>query len=238
VGLPTEIWCGSLLLPTACPSGAVALITAGGYAAGLGASAFGVPVPYPLAALVLGMVPALSGAIPERIPGPVNRCSQVLAGALTASYLSSAALMTAAPLALPLTAVTAATVVLSLVIARGMARAGAISRPSGLLGMVPGGSAAIVSRARTRRRPMPGWQRSPTTCGSVWWREPCRLSPTGRPRRPGPRVAAPAAVKLWSLLTGAQQAPGVLALAARASPVRATAPAHANPRPSTGTGRF
>jgi uncharacterized membrane protein AbrB (regulator of aidB expression) len=126
----------------------VALITASG-SAGLGASAFGVPAPYLLAALVLGMAPALSGAIPERIPGPVNRCSQVLVGALTASYLTSAALMTAAPLALPLTAVTAAIVVLSLVIARGMARAGGISWPSALLGVVRRGSAAIVSRART-----------------------------------------------------------------------------------------
>jgi membrane AbrB-like protein len=123
------------------------LITVSGYAAGLVASALDVPAPYLLAPLVFGVMLALCGAIPGRIPGQVNRCSQMLIGALMGSYLTPAALMAAAPLALPLTAVTAATVVLSLVVGLGLARAGRISRPSALLGLVPGGSAAIVSCA-------------------------------------------------------------------------------------------
>jgi membrane AbrB-like protein len=123
------------------------LITAGGYAAGLVASVLSVPAPYLLAPLALGVVLALSGAIPGRIPGPINRCSTMLVGALMGSYLTPAALMAAAPLALPLTAVTAVTVVLSLAGGLGLARAGGISQPSALLGVVPGGSAAIVSCA-------------------------------------------------------------------------------------------
>ncbi|GDY51708.1 hypothetical protein SVIO_023310 [Streptomyces violaceusniger] len=83
----------------------------------------------------------------DRLPAPANRVSQALVGALMGSYLTPSALVSAAPVALPLTVVTAATIALSLVVAWFLARGGRISRPSAVLGMVPGGSAAIVTCA-------------------------------------------------------------------------------------------
>lgn len=111
------------------------------------ASAFGVPAPYLLSSLVVGAVLALTGAVRGRVPGPVNRTSQALVGALMGSYLTPSALAAAAPAALPLTAVTAATVALSIAVALCLARRGRIGRTSAVLGMVPGGSAAIVTCA-------------------------------------------------------------------------------------------
>ncbi|MFF1420814.1 AbrB family transcriptional regulator [Streptomyces sp. NPDC058280] len=133
--------------PRSVPAGRWALIIAGGYAAGLAASALGVPAPYLLASLLVGAALALSGVVRDRLPGPANRSSQALVGALMGSYLTPAALVSAAPAALPLTAVTAATIALSVAVALFMARRGRISRPSAVLGMVPGGSAAIVTCA-------------------------------------------------------------------------------------------
>ncbi|MFE9884549.1 AbrB family transcriptional regulator [Streptomyces scopuliridis] len=124
-----------------------ALIIAGGYAAGLVGSALGVPSPYLLASLLVGAVLALSGRIRDRLPGPANRTSQALVGALMGSHLTPSALMSAAPSALPLTAVTAATIGLSVAVAWFLARKGRISRPSAVLGMMPGGSAGIVTCA-------------------------------------------------------------------------------------------
>ncbi|GFE13268.1 AbrB family transcriptional regulator [Streptomyces glebosus] len=124
-----------------------ALISAGAYAAGLAASAFGVPAPYLLCALLVGAVLALTGVVRERVPAPANRVSQALVGALMGSYLTWPALASAAPVALPLTAVTAATIALSVAVAWLLARGRQVSRPSAVLGMVPGGSAAIVTCA-------------------------------------------------------------------------------------------
>jgi hypothetical protein len=190
------------------------LITACGYAAGLAASALRLPAPYLLAALVLGVVLALSGAVPGRIPEPVNRYSQALVGALMGSYLTPAALMTAAPLALPLTAVTLATVVLSLVVARGLARTGGISRPSALLGMVPGGSAAIVScadelKADSRLVAFTQYFRVALvamTAPLIAQELASSAGSAGGGAGGGP--------KLWPLVAGPQQSPGLLALAA------------------------
>ncbi|MGW3431434.1 AbrB family transcriptional regulator [Streptomyces melanosporofaciens] len=129
------------------PTGLWALIIAGGYAAGLAADALGVPAPYLLSALLVGAVLALCGRVRDRLPAPANRASQALVGALMGSYLSPSALVSAAPVALPLTVVTAATIALSVAVARFLARGGRIGRPSAVLGMVPGGSAAIVTCA-------------------------------------------------------------------------------------------
>ncbi|MEU1804719.1 AbrB family transcriptional regulator [Streptomyces sp. NPDC019937] len=129
------------------PLGLWALIIAGGYAAGLAAHAFGVPAPYLLSSLLVGAALALCGRVRDRLPAPANRASQALVGALMGSYLTPSALLSAAPVALPLTVVTAATIGMSAAVAWFLARGGRIGRPSALLGMVPGGSAAIVTCA-------------------------------------------------------------------------------------------
>ncbi|MFE4640401.1 AbrB family transcriptional regulator [Streptomyces sp. NPDC056730] len=133
--------------PRSLPALRWALTIAGGYAAGAVGSALGVPSPYLLASLLVGAVLALSGRVRDRLPGPANRTSQALVGALMGSHLTSSALMAAAPSALPLTAVTAATIGLSVAIAWFLARKGRISRPTAVLGMMPGGSAGIVTCA-------------------------------------------------------------------------------------------
>ncbi|MFD8517092.1 AbrB family transcriptional regulator [Streptomyces antimycoticus] len=124
-----------------------ALIIAGGYAAGLAADALGVPAPYLLSSLLVGAALALCGMVRDRLPAPANRASQAVVGALMGSYLTPSALVSAAPVALPLTVVTAATIALSVSAAWFLARRGRISRPTAVLGMVPGGSAAIVTCA-------------------------------------------------------------------------------------------
>ncbi|MGV9848340.1 AbrB family transcriptional regulator [Streptomyces sp. NPDC003442] len=129
------------------PTGLWALIIAGGYAAGLAADAFGLPAPYLLSSLLVGAVLALCGVVRDRLPAPTHRASQALVGALMGSYLTPSALVSAAPVALPLTVVTAATIALSVAVAWFLARGGRISRPSAVLGLVPGGSAAIVTCA-------------------------------------------------------------------------------------------
>ncbi|MFE3883060.1 AbrB family transcriptional regulator [Streptomyces lydicus] len=139
---PTE-----LRTPRPAPAGRWALIAAVAYAAGLAASAFGIPAPYLLCSLLAGAALALTGVVRERVPAPANRTAQALVGALMGSYLTWPALTAAAPVALPLTAVTAATIALSVAVAWFLARGGRLSRPSAVLGMVPGGSAAIVTCA-------------------------------------------------------------------------------------------
>ncbi|MFI1621252.1 AbrB family transcriptional regulator [Streptomyces lydicus] len=129
------------------PAGRWALIAAAAYAAGLAAAACGVPAPYLLCSLLVGAALALMGVVRERLPAPANRTAQALVGALMGSYLTWPALTAAAPVALPLTAVTAATIALSVAVAWFLARGGRLSRPSAVLGMVPGGSAAIVTCA-------------------------------------------------------------------------------------------
>ncbi|MFJ2827276.1 AbrB family transcriptional regulator [Streptomyces sp. NPDC087263] len=128
-------------------AGRWAIIVLGGYLAGATASALGLPSPYLLAALLVGAALSLSGLVRDRLPEAANRSSQAVAGALMGSYLTPAALAAAAPLALPLTVVTVATLVLSVTVAWCLACRGRITRPSAVLGMAPGGSAAIVTCA-------------------------------------------------------------------------------------------
>ncbi|CAM5457924.1 hypothetical protein SANTM175S_05984 [Streptomyces antimycoticus] len=114
-GSPTLLW---------------ALIIAGGYAAGLAADALGVPAPDSLSSLLVGAALALCGMVRDRLPAPANRASQAMVGALMGSYLTPSALLSAAPVALPLTVVTAATIALSVSAAWFLARRGRISRPA------------------------------------------------------------------------------------------------------------
>lgn len=128
-------------------AGRWAVIITGGYVAGAAASAVGLPSPFLLASLLVGAALSLSGVVRDRLPDAANRSSQAVAGALMGSYLTPSALAAAAPLALSLTAVTVATLVLSVTVAWCLARRGRITCPSAVLGIAPGGSAAIVTCA-------------------------------------------------------------------------------------------
>ncbi|MQS17396.1 AbrB family transcriptional regulator [Streptomyces kaniharaensis] len=105
------------------------------------------PAPHLLAPLLAGLAVAVAGFSAGKLPARVNRASQAILGVLMGSYLSPHTLHEASGQILPLTAVTAATVVLSLGAAHVLARIGGVDRASATLGMIAGGSAAVVSVA-------------------------------------------------------------------------------------------
>ncbi|MEV8474420.1 AbrB family transcriptional regulator [Streptomyces sp. NPDC051173] len=106
-----------------------------------------VPAPHLLAPMLAGLALALAGFTAGRLPVRVNRCSQALLGVLMGSYLDPRTLDQASAAVLPLTAVTAATAVLGLAAAAVLTRVGRVDRATATLGMVAGGSAAVVSCA-------------------------------------------------------------------------------------------
>ncbi|MFF4528600.1 AbrB family transcriptional regulator [Streptomyces sp. NPDC001407] len=126
---------------TAWPALAVAA-----YAAGEAAEPL-LPAPHLLAPILAGLALALAGFTAGKLPVRVNRLSQALLGVLMGSYLDPRTLDQASAAVLPLTAVTAATAVLSLAAAAVLARVGRVDRATATLGMVAGGSAAVVSCA-------------------------------------------------------------------------------------------
>ncbi|WP_405151168.1 AbrB family transcriptional regulator [Sphaerisporangium sp. NBC_01403] len=105
------------------------------------------PAPHLLTPLLAGLALAVLGLIAHQVPGGLNRACQAALGVLMGSYLNPAGLHQAAAAMLPLSVVTAATILLSLGAAAVMARMGHVDWPSATLGMVAGGSAAVVSIA-------------------------------------------------------------------------------------------
>lgn len=114
---------------------------------GAGAAVMGLPAPFLLAALMVGMALALSLRDPIKMPGSVHRIAQAMVGVIMGSYLAPGALQSVASSVLPLVSVTVATVVLSMLAAYALKLTGLISLPSAALGMAPGGSAAVVAAA-------------------------------------------------------------------------------------------
>lgn len=111
----------------------------------------GAPAPHLLAALLVGAVAALSGAVRSGFPRPATLASQAGVGVLMGSYARPDDLGTVGQSALPLLGVTIATIALCLVGGLVLSRAGRISVAAGTLGMVPGGSAAVVAAAEELR---------------------------------------------------------------------------------------
>jgi membrane AbrB-like protein len=108
----------------------------------------GVPGPHLLAGLVVGITLALGLAIPPQVrvsPGLYTMAQALVGGAIGSLAQSGFTGSGSVVVVLPL--VTAATVVLSLVAGELLARRVAVGRPTALLGMVAGGSAAVVAAA-------------------------------------------------------------------------------------------
>jgi hypothetical protein len=93
------------------------------------------------------MVLSLCGLIARPFPRPAAQLSQALVGVVMGSYLDPEAIAGVAGTALPMAAVTTATIAIALGVAALLARYSPVSRAAATLGMVPGGSAAIVSCA-------------------------------------------------------------------------------------------
>lgn len=110
-----------------------------------------IPASHLLIPLLIGFAAAISGLVTGHIPRPVNRASQSVLGVMIGASLSPVALYHTAGAVLPLTIVTVLTVVLSLAAAAVLTLIGRLDRPTAVLGMVAGGSAAAVSCAEELR---------------------------------------------------------------------------------------
>ncbi|WP_329246318.1 AbrB family transcriptional regulator [Actinoallomurus sp. NBC_01490] len=110
-----------------------------------------VPASHLLVPLVVGFVAAISGLVVGKVPSQVNRGSQAVLGVMIGASLSPTALHQTAAAAVPLTIVTALTVVVSLAAAALLAGVARLDRPTALLGMIAGGSAAAVACAEDVR---------------------------------------------------------------------------------------
>jgi membrane AbrB-like protein len=105
------------------------------------------PAPQLLVSLVAGAVLALTGTVKRGLPKQAIKASHAVVGALMGSYLQPGMLKSVAGTVLPLAGITAATIGISVGVAVLLAKTKKITLPDSTLGMVPGGSAAIIACA-------------------------------------------------------------------------------------------
>ncbi|MEV5704753.1 AbrB family transcriptional regulator [Actinoallomurus sp. NPDC052274] len=106
-----------------------------------------VPASHLLIPLLAGFAAAMSGLVTGQVPSRVNRVSHAVLGVMIGASLSPVGLHRSAGAILPLVAVTVMTVVFSLAAGVVLHRVGRVDRATAFLGMVAGGSAAVVSCA-------------------------------------------------------------------------------------------
>ncbi|MGI5228059.1 AbrB family transcriptional regulator [Actinoallomurus sp. CA-142502] len=106
-----------------------------------------VPASHLLIPLAIGFTAAISGLITGQVPPRVNHISHAVLGVMIGASLSPAALHQSAGAILPLVAVTVMTVLFSLAAALLLHLAGRVDRATAFLGMIAGGSAAVLSCA-------------------------------------------------------------------------------------------
>ncbi|MEV6070130.1 AbrB family transcriptional regulator [Nocardia sp. NPDC052001] len=107
----------------------------------------GFPAPQMILAIVAGAALALSGRLPKPLPVQVNLGVQGMLGVVMGSYLQISLLTSIGWDLLPVAAVTVATIFLSVGVALVFARATKVDVPTATLGMLAGGSAAVVAAA-------------------------------------------------------------------------------------------
>jgi membrane AbrB-like protein len=117
------------------------------YLLGGAARVLGIPAPHLLMSLGVGVAVALSGFSRGQVPKPMNRASQAIVGVLMGSYLDPGSVQAVAASVGPLVAVTLATILLCVAAAVLLPRLTSMLRADAVLGMVPGGSAAIIACA-------------------------------------------------------------------------------------------
>ncbi|KZM71292.1 AbrB family transcriptional regulator [Nocardia terpenica] len=107
----------------------------------------GFPAPAMIVSLIVGAVLALSGRLPAPLPHGVTVGVQAMLGVLMGSYLEISLLGSIGWALLPVLAVTVATLAISVLVAVVFARMVKMDLPTATLGMMAGGSAAVVSCA-------------------------------------------------------------------------------------------
>lgn len=135
------------LFPRVMSAGRWCVLVAVCYAAGNLAGWAGIPAAHLLGALAVGVAATLSGAVRRQLPARANRAAQAVVGVLMGSYLDPASVRAVAGSIVPLSLVTLLTMLVCVGVATVLPRLTRLHRTDAVLGMVPGGSAAIVACA-------------------------------------------------------------------------------------------
>ncbi len=114
---------------------------------GYGLDKGGLPSSYLFAALLVGLAVALVLPGEVTVPAVVFRASQAVTGVALGAQVRSSSLSALAHSWLPVTLVSAATLLLSLAAGKLLARVTFVDAPTGALGMVAGGASGIVAMA-------------------------------------------------------------------------------------------
>jgi membrane AbrB-like protein len=123
-------------------------VVAASAAAGLAFDAVGLPSPFLFGALLVGLAVALLRPGALDVPEPAFGAAQAGIGVALGAYLQSSSLSALGDDWLPVTLVSAATLVVSLAAGLVLARVTDLDRPTAALGMVAGGASGIVTMAR------------------------------------------------------------------------------------------
>ncbi|MFJ4655111.1 AbrB family transcriptional regulator [Nocardia sp. NPDC088792] len=106
---------------------------------------------FPASQMILGLaagaVLAITGRLPAPLPRPISIGVQAMMGVLMGSYLEPSLLSSIGVALLPVLGITVATLVVSVLVAMVFARCTRIPLPTAVLGLLAGGSAAVVSCA-------------------------------------------------------------------------------------------
>ncbi|MDT5028179.1 MAG: uncharacterized protein QOE61_4605 [Micromonosporaceae bacterium] len=108
---------------------------------------FGLPAPHVIVSVVIGLVVASTGLMRRTVPKHLHTAAQAVTGVVIGTFLNAHALATTGGSLLPLLAITVATLVFSLAGGLVLARWTGLDQTTASLGMVAGGSAAIVGAA-------------------------------------------------------------------------------------------
>ncbi|MFI9508957.1 AbrB family transcriptional regulator [Nocardia sp. NPDC052566] len=108
---------------------------------------FRFPAPQMILAMVVGAGLALAGRLPSKMPREISIGAQAMLGVLMGSYLEISLLGSIGLALIPVLAVTIATLVLSVLVALAFARVADVELPTATLGLLAGGSAAVVACA-------------------------------------------------------------------------------------------
>lgn len=124
----------------------VAVITLAWFAGKFGEQ-YNLPAPHVIVSVIIGLVAASTGLMRRSVPKHLHTGAQAVTGVIIGTFLNVHALVAAGGSLLPLFAVTVGTLVLSLGGGLVLARWTGLDQRTAALGMVAGGSAAIVSAA-------------------------------------------------------------------------------------------
>jgi membrane AbrB-like protein len=135
-------------LPDLVKEGAIWVVLIGiAWLGGKYGEQFGLPAPHVIVSVLLGLAVASTGLLRRTTPKPLHVAAQAVTGVIIGTFLDLNALGSTGGSLVPLLLITVATLVLSLGAGLLLARWTGVDQKTASLGMVAGGSAAIVSAA-------------------------------------------------------------------------------------------